>query len=393
MELDPRTFIVTTTLAAFVMTIVFFAQARSFPESIKGFKTWGFALLAATFAAALLAARDNIPDLLSVVLGNGLLALSISLMIAAISIFHNHPMPWKWSLACVVFIVLGMIYSLAPEQGQKTRTIAASCGNIVLLGMASWAALRGSNTKKFRFGSYFTGVCAGVTALVSFTRLVTLLAGDGIYAGLLSESPMQRIYLASYSINVLLVSVGFSIMGHEKLVENYQVLAGHDELTGLYNRRYFTGAAEQEVQRAGRYQRNISLMLIDIDNFKLINDTYGHQAGDAVIEDIADVMRENFREADLFGRYGGEEFIALLPETQMLEAEVIAERIRNMITQRRIKFEQNEITYSVSIGITQGQPGMLLDQLVGQADKVLYQAKNNGRNRTELFSGQTVFAS
>ena len=393
MELDPRTFIVTTTLAAFVMMIVFFAQARSFPESIKGFKTWGFALLAATFAAALLAARDNIPDLLSVVLGNGLLALSISLMIAAISIFHNHPVPWKWSLACVVFTVLGMIYSLAPEQGQKTRTIAASCGNIVLLGMASWVALRGSNSKKFRFGSYFTGVCAGVTALISFTRLVTLLAGDEGYAGLLSESPMQRIYLASYSINVLLISVGFSIMGHEKLVENYQVLAGHDELTGLYNRRYFTGAAEQEVQRAGRYHRDISLILIDIDHFKSINDTFGHQAGDAVIKDMADMMRHNFREADLFGRYGGEEFIALLPETQMLEAEVIAERIRSMITQRRIKFEQNEITYSVSIGITQGQPGMLLDQLVGQADKVLYQAKNNGRNRTELFSDETAFAS
>ena len=394
MELDPRTFIVTTTLAAFVMMIVFFAQARSFPESIKGFKTWGLALLTATLAAALLATRDIIPDLLSVVLGNGLLALSLSLMIAAISIFHNRSVPWKLSLACTVFIVLGVIYSLVPEQGQKTRTIAASCGNIVLLGMASWAALRGSNFKKFRFGSYFTSVCAGTVALVSFARLVTLLAGDGGHAGLLSESPMQRIYLASYSLNVLLVSVGFSIMGHEKLVENYQVLAGHDELTGLYNRRYFTGAAEQELQRAERYHRDISLILIDIDHFKLINDTYGHQAGDAVIKDMAEVMRQNFREADLFGRYGGEEFIALLPETQVLEAEVIAERIRNMINQRCIKFEQNEITYSVSIGITQGQPGrQQLDQLVGRADKALYQAKTNGRDRIELLSDETSFAS
>lgn len=393
MELDPRTFIVTSTLAAFVMMIVFFAQARSFPESIKGFRTWGFALLIGTIAAAMLAARDIIPDLLSVVLGNGLLALSISVMIAAIATFHSHPIPWRLSGLCVLFVVLAMIYSLMPEQSQKLRTIIASTANMVLIGMGAWIAFKGSGVRKPQFGIYFTGGCFVVMTMVCFTRLVTLLLSNEGYAGLLSESPMQRIYLASYSLNVLLVSVGFSIMGHEKLVENYQVLAGHDELTGLYNRRHFTGAAEPEVQRAGRYHRDISLILIDIDHFKSINDTYGHQAGDAVIKDMAEVMRQNFREADLFGRYGGEEFIALLPETQMLEAEVIAERIRSMINQRCITFEQNDIGYSASIGITQGQPGMLLDQLVGQADKALYQAKNNGRDRTELFSDDAALAS
>lgn len=395
MELDPRTFIVTTTFAAFVMAIVFFAQARTFPESIKGFRTWGRALIVATFAAGLLAARDIIPDALSVVLGNGLLALSLSLMIAAISTFHNRPTPWKVPLACIAFVVLAMIYSVVFDKNAQIRTMAASAVNVILLGMAAWCTFRDHGTYRFKFGTLFSSVCFLVVALISFSRLVTLLAGgEGPgYVGLLAESPMQRVYLASYSINILLVSVGFSIMGHEKLVENYQTLASRDDLTGLYNRRHIIEAAGKEIQRAERYHRDISLILIDIDNFKAINDSYGHQAGDRVINHMADVMRETFREIDLFGRYGGEEFIALLPETQAADAVVLSERMRDKINQRIVKFENSEITYSASFGIAQGQPGMQLDQLIAQADKALYHAKNSGRNRVEAYLVDVAEAS
>ena len=387
MELDPRTFIVTTSLAAFVMMIVFFAQARSFPESIKGFKIWGFALLVGTLAAALLAARDIIPDPISVVLGNGLLALSLFLMIAGIATFHDHPIPWKLPALCILFVVLAMIYSLAPEHSQKLRTTTASAGNIVLIGMGAWIAFKGSGVRKPQFGIYFTGGCFVVMTMVCFARLVTLLVSNEGHAGLLSESPMQRIYLASYSINVLLVSVGFSIMGHEKLVENYRALASYDELTGLYNRRRFIENAVHEVQRAERYKRDISLILIDIDNFKAINDTYGHQAGDAVIKDIAEVMRQNFRETDLYGRYGGEEFIALLPETQLADAVALSERIRGAVNQDIVEFEDNKIAYCASFGVVQGSTSETLDQLVAHADKALYRAKHAGKNRVEIFSG------
>ena len=383
MGLDPRTFIVTTMLAALVMTVVFFAQARSFPASIKGFRTWGFALLAASIAAGLLATRGVIPDLLSVVLGNGLLAASIFLMIAAVSAFYINSVPWKLSLACTIFIVFGVIYSLTLEQSQQVRTMITSSGLMVLLGILSWVILKGRSTRKFQFGIYFTSTCVGITALVSFARLVTLLAGDDGHAGLLTDSPMQLIYLASYSINVLLVSVGFSIMGHEKLVEDFQALASRDELTDLYNRRYFTEVAEQEIQRAERYHRDISVILIDIDNFKAINDTHGHEAGDKVIKDIANVMRQNFRETDLFGRYGGEEFTVLLSETQMPDAVSLSERMREAIIQRLVKFENKEIAYTASFGVAHGQGEVSLNQLLRQADKALYYAKESGKNRVE----------
>ena len=385
MELDPRTFIVSSTLAASMMMIIFFVQARSYPKSIKGFKTWGIALLTITLAAAMLAARGFIPDFISVVLGNGLLALGISLMVVAISIFNGQPALWKLLCACVLFVVIGMIYSFVTGQSQQIRTALGSGSNAVLLGTAAWTIFEGRSEGRFKLGVYFTSACAGITALTCFARFITVLLGGEEHGGLLDGSLMQRIYLLSYSVNVLLISVGFSIMGHEKLVENYQALASHDGLTGLYNRRSFIEIAEQEVQRTERYHRSISLVLIDIDNFKTINDTCGHQAGDAVIQDIADVMRHNFREIDLCGRYGGEEFIALLPETPMAEAEIIAERVRSAIDQSVVKTEGGEITCSASFGIAQAQAGMQLEQLIGQADKALYQAKEGGKNRIEVF--------
>lgn len=392
MELDPRTFIVTTTLSAFVMMIVFFAQARSFPDSIRGFKVWGLSLLMATVAAGMVAGRDIIPDLFSIVLGNAFMTVSISLMLIAISVFHDRATPWKLPLVCTIFIVVMMSYSINSKQDHIFRTTVASMVNISLFSTLAWSAFRDRHASKYRFGIYFTGICFAVVAAVCVVRLVTLFNEGAPHQGLLANTLIQRIYLASFSISVLLVSVGFSIMGHEKLVENYHALASKDELTGLYNRRHFYELAKPQAQRARRYYSNLSLILIDIDRFKAINDTYGHQAGDAVIVDVAKVMRSNFRGTDLYGRYGGEEFVALLPETTVKEAKVTAERMKKEIAQRYVSIENYDIHYSASFGIAQLCAGMELDQLVAQADKALYCAKNNGRNRVEVFLAESTDA-
>ena len=386
MELDPRTFIVASMLAALMMMIIFFGQAQSFPKSIKGFNTWGIALLIIMLAAALLAARGLIPGWISVVLGNGLLAAGLAVMIVAVSIFHNHPAPLKLLSGCVLFVIVGMTYSFYTEQSQFVRSLLGSASNTVLLGTLFWTVIRGRKKGEFQLGLYFSGACAAITTLTCFARMVTLLTGDGgDHTGLLDESPMQRIYLMSYNINVLLASVGFSVMGHEKLVANYLALASRDGLTGLYTRERFVELADRETHRTERYHCDISLVLLDIDNFKKINDTCGHQAGDAVIKDIAEAMQHNFRDIDLLGRYGGEEFIALLPETSMADAKTIVERVRSAVDQRTVTFEGGEITYSASFGIAQAEPGMPLEKAVGEADKALYHAKQEGKNRVEVF--------
>ena len=256
----------------------------------------------------------------------------------------------------------------------------------ILFGCCAGMATRDRKSRRLKFGIYFTSSFCAIEMAINFARVITLFSDNHESTGLLSVDPMQRIYLGGFSVNILLASVGFVVMGHEKLVENYQELASHDELTGLYNRRKFIEGAELELKRAARYDLNISVLILDIDHFKVINDTYGHQAGDVVIKDIAAVMRENFREVDLFARYGGEEFVALLSESKLGDAAALAERVRVSISQCIVHVGSDKITYTASFGVTQARPAEQLTQLIARADAALYTAKNAGKNRIELSS-------
>lgn len=159
-----------------------------------------------------------------------------------------------------------------------------------------------------------------------------------------------------------------------------------DGLTSLYNRRYFFENIEREFERAKRYKSDLSIAMLDIDYFKKINDTYGHQAGDIVLKDLAQILTKTLRKTDLIFRYGGEEIIILLPETSLHQALIPLERLRKIIAERTIKFADKEFNYTISIGIAERTPEIRNnDELISQADEALYRAKNSGRNKIELY--------
>jgi diguanylate cyclase (GGDEF)-like protein/PAS domain S-box-containing protein len=160
--------------------------------------------------------------------------------------------------------------------------------------------------------------------------------------------------------------------------------ASTDSLTGISNRRYFQNQADQEVRRARRFARDMTVMMIDIDHFKKINDTHGHAVGDAVIQGVVKRSLESLRQSDTIGRFGGEEFAVMLPETSMAAAYDVAERLRVHMQERPIIAGHVPIQCTVSIGIAQltAQDGSF-DDLLHRADTALYAAKNKGRNRVE----------
>ncbi len=168
-----------------------------------------------------------------------------------------------------------------------------------------------------------------------------------------------------------------------KLLE-YELInkASHDALTGLCNRTTLNEKLENEIHRAIRYSRSLSLMMIDIDHFKLVNDNYGHQAGDKVLIELAKDFKKIIRRADDAGRFGGEEFLLVLPELNNKQALVLAERLRQQIESRSIRFGENTINVTISIGIS-GYPehGDEIDSLIKACDDAMYIAKQNGRNR------------
>jgi diguanylate cyclase (GGDEF)-like protein/PAS domain S-box-containing protein len=159
-------------------------------------------------------------------------------------------------------------------------------------------------------------------------------------------------------------------------------LAMTDELTGLTNRRSFFIQGEKEVKRAQRYQTPLSMLMLDLDGFKAINDTYGHDAGDLMLQCIANTIRENIREIDVVARLGGEEFSVMLPNTQAVDATKLAERLRLAVEGLHCPFQDQNMSVTMSIGVaTFGNEISNLDTLLRNADTAMYQAKNQGRNR------------
>jgi diguanylate cyclase (GGDEF)-like protein/PAS domain S-box-containing protein len=167
------------------------------------------------------------------------------------------------------------------------------------------------------------------------------------------------------------------------LFEELEARARKDYLTGLTNRGHFMELAEWELKKASRYGKDTAVIMIDIDNFKAINDTYGHETGDAVLKKLAEVFHETLRQVDVIGRIGGDEFAVFQPETNLDQALTTAERLRDSVQNSSIKLANGEpLSFTVSIGvIARESENSDLQELLSQADKALYKAKNSGRNR------------
>ncbi|AWK86068.1 GGDEF domain-containing protein [Azospirillum thermophilum] len=164
--------------------------------------------------------------------------------------------------------------------------------------------------------------------------------------------------------------------------DRLQVLAITDPLTGLFNRRHFMELAESELNRSRRYGGQVSLLSVDIDHFKHINDAFGHAIGDRALKAFADGCRSMLRTNDIFGRIGGEEFAILLPETGADAARAAAERLRETIAGLRVPAGRRTIHFTISAGVSSCRDGdRTLDALLSSADKALYRAKHGGRNR------------
>lgn len=179
-------------------------------------------------------------------------------------------------------------------------------------------------------------------------------------------------------------TVGFSkdLRERKEIEFRLEELATTDPLTGLYNRNYFTSKLEEEFQRAVRYDYPLSLMILDIDYFKSVNDTYGHNAGDAYLRALSELVSNTVRRVDTTARYGGEELVVILPHTKHEDAMVVAERLRQKVEDLMVHFDGNNISRTVSIGVTtHPEVGAEdADDLLKVADSALYVAKGKGRN-------------
>lgn len=211
---------------------------------------------------------------------------------------------------------------------------------------------------------------------------IPLISEKEIIAILLISDLLYREYY-----NLLIFAGQFSLqMKKVKLYERIHELAIKDDLTGVFVRRYFLERSREEFKRAVKYELTYSFLMLDIDHFKQHNDKYGHLVGDRLLKEIADIITDSVREVDLVGRFGGEEFSIVLPDTDIQGSKLVAERIREQIQNYEFKVYDERIHITTSIGVCNfPKHTSFFDSLINNADMALYRAKKEGRNKTCVY--------
>jgi diguanylate cyclase (GGDEF)-like protein len=183
-------------------------------------------------------------------------------------------------------------------------------------------------------------------------------------------------------------------LANAQMFQRMEMMATTDGLTGLVNHRRFKELLGEALARAKRFTRRVSVLMVDADHFKTINDTYGHPVGDLVLQRIAKILEKEARRTDVVARYGGEEFVVVLDETDTKGARSVAERIRERIERELIQGEFGRVRVTASLGLaTWPEHGDAMEALLEHADQALYEAKKNGRNRVEVYGGLSTEAA
>ena len=353
-----------------------------------GLGRWAAALLVNAIGHLLIMLRGLIPDVLSIVVGNLMLSSVFVGMIAAVYQFQGRPVRWALLLAppLLVLVFVSVFIDNFPAR--------VSFVGLVIGLQAVWALLAALSHRHATVGRGQWLLVAGLSleAVVLGVRALVAISTHSEATNILQSSALQTLtFLATFSV-VLVSSVGFVFMSRDRADENNRVLAALDPLTGVANRRSLIAALDRDVARAQRMREPMALMMVDIDHFKDVNDQYGHPAGDRVLCSVVNVLRQRVRAQDLVGRYGGEEFMVLLPDTGLTGAQQLARALCKAVEESRCPADGVPgpgIAVTVSIGVFGGrlESGDSWDMLIAAADRALYQAKNNGRNRVEVATG------
>jgi len=218
---------------------------------------------------------------------------------------------------------------------------------------------------------------------IAFLGLIAWVSMCLLVAGWANLDPTQVRALSFAGLFGLIAAVGLSESLQSQARLRFATLMASsttDPLTGVGNRRVLDAEIERRIAQLRRQGAKVSLLMIDVDHFKRLNDTSGHLAGDAVLRNLAKLLDSTLRDMDLLTRYGGEEFVAVLPGTDLHHARLAAERVRSAIEQSHVNFGGQELRITISVGVTEASPHDTPDSFLGRADKALYEAKNSGRN-------------
>jgi diguanylate cyclase (GGDEF)-like protein len=384
MNLDINTlFLVTIYVEAILGLLLLFAWVQN--TSIHAVAWWGFADLLRAASIALFGTYGSAPDLISIDLANAMLFTAFALTWTGARVFdHCRPQPILMFAGAALWLVVGRLPSVASSWEMRA-----------LLSSGIVTAYTWATAYEFWRGR-------GEPLVSRWPAIFMLFAHGALYllrtpfGAVLSASPASNtmfdsVWLTVQSFEALLftISIAFILlaMAKERTEYRHKTAALIDPLTGIPNRRAFFQDTELHLKRQAGDPRPIAVMLLDLDNFKTINDRFGHAVGDRVLQVFAETAGNCMRRTDLFGRLGGEEFAALLIDAPRERALAVANDIRLCFADATREIDGRPVVGTVSIGVVITYDAVLdVSALLAQADHALYRAKDNGRNRVELAS-------
>jgi diguanylate cyclase (GGDEF)-like protein len=381
LNLDPFASALIALLASAAMSAGLFAAAARQPEELaRPQRIWARAILLAPAGWLLLEWAQDQPSL--AVPGKTLIVASFVEYLRALLASRGRmpDSPWFAAPVCLVAVASAIMLFTQPGLPMRTGLLSLICAGIA--ASTAVVALHGGRSR--RGGN--AGIVAtafSLCALVMAARGLLLFMPEGSTARAWIDQPwVETLMLGGAMLAPAVASLGFVLMGSERLLERLEGIASTDSLTGLLTRHAFLQRADSLLARAGTRG---ALLVVDLDHFKQINDSHGHDVGDQALRLVADAMRQQLRPGDLLGRHGGEEFTVFLPGTGADEAEALAEALRAAVSHIGLLADGEAVHLKVSVGLAVLDPDERdLGSLVKRADEAMYAAKRGGRDQVRV---------
>jgi diguanylate cyclase (GGDEF)-like protein len=379
--MDPITagiaLIVVQLCVALVMAGIFYAT-----PSEKSTRYWALSALFIALGVLMVILNNGAPRPAVLIVGNSSLTLGAILLWVGIRAFYKMPRSYTgWIIGALFFVLFGW---MVLDQASITQRSLLSSGILLILFVLIFRVIQKGQNSHHSFASVLTLSSVGLLIASQLFRFGFLWMDlmDPLPSAP-SSTAIIMLYMLPLAVTIL-NAAGLMLLYFERIVEDKHYLATHDELTGMLNRRAITSGGEREVEVALRLQQQLTVAFIDIDYFKQINDRLGHDAGDRALVEVAQVLKQTCRNIDLIGRYGGEEFLIVLPGVDRKNAALVGQRLVNAVQQYTPR-DIGRVTVSVGLA-TLPHDGDVRSWsgLIKLADAELYKAKSLGRNRFSL---------
>jgi len=380
MYLDVRILALILIVGALMTGLVILSLGRRFSAHINGIRRISYGMASFVLGMGLLGLENRIPDYFAVVLGTLLALSAIIIMYQGIRRFQGEA--YRYWVGYFILIIAAVLLTTFTYvyPSPMLALIAGSLSAATLLSYCA-AALVMTRPRPILASHLTTAVGFIILAIFNIFSAGYTLIFDRELVTYFSNSPGQGITVVGFIVGMVMVLFGFVMMVYDEHNKQLGILATHDELTGLYNRRMVLEILKVASKNSRRNKTPLSVLMIDLDNFKQVNDDHGHMEGDVVLKMVADALASAMRESDSLGRFGGEEFIVVLPNTNLDGARILAERVRSAVDKKMFISAGEPLTLTASVGVgytaVEDREG---EDLIQRADTALMGAKLNGRN-------------